>query len=454
MNLLGSHLGGRSFPLVDAPPCWVNQDRRGSKWYAWLAWVQLASGCLGQADGPAILSITPSIVSPEADTPAQIEGRNLQDRVKINLDDDSSPEIDSRWLVRVGDTEARDVTLLDRSTLSALIPAGLSPGVYDVSVTVPGGSVFRLPEALTVRQWQTGSGPDASAGGASGQGGADAGGSAGAAGASSSVDPGGPCTEFSPPERLSGFGLTGNLYGPTLSLDARELAFAHFNTAESVVIAWRSDRGLVFSPAASVAGINGAGNNGTPFLTRDGLTLYFYSDRSGGIGSRDIWQAHRADPSAAWQDLAPVPGINSSSLDHLPTLSADQLTLVFASNRSTGLGGGDLWIAERSSVSENFSPPRNLVTLNTPVEDSGPSLSSDGLALYFSSKRPSEGTSDIWVATRPDRGSSFGVPLELDAVNSPSDDLNVTLSPDGLELILSSNRSGSYQLWRSLRSCP
>jgi Tol biopolymer transport system component len=220
-----------------------------------------------------------------------------------------------------------------------------------------------------------------------------------------------------------------------------------------VVSARRSDRGPVFSLATSVAGINGAGNNGTPFLTQDGLTLYFYSDRSGGVGSRDIWQAHRSDASAAWQGLAPVPVINSSSLDHLPTLSADQLTLVFASDRA-GLGASDLWIAERSSVSVNFSPPQNLVALNTPVEDSGPSLSSDGLTLYFSSKRPSASTSDIWVATRPDRGSSFGTPVKVDAVNSPGDDLNVTVSPDGLELILSSNRSGAYQLWRSLRSCP
>jgi hypothetical protein len=438
---------------MDPPRCWLNQDRRGSEWYAWVVLVQLASGCFGEADDPAILSITPSIVSPESDTPAQIEGRNLQSRVKIVLDDDSPPEIDSHWAVRVGGTEAREVTLIDRSTLSALIPAGLPPGVYDVSVTVPGGSMFRLPEALTVKQLEPGSSPDASAGGASGQGGVAAGGSAGAAVENPSVNAGGPCTEFSPPERLSGFGLTGNLYGPALSLDALQLVFAQFSTAESLVTARRSDRGTVFAPATSVTGINGAGNNGTPFLTQDGLTLYFYSDRAGGLGSRDIWQARRSDPSAAWQNVAPVPVINSSSLDHLPTLSADQLTLVFASNRS-GLGRADLWIAERTSVLGNFSPPQNLVALNTPVEDSGPSLSSDGLALYFSSQRPSEVASDIWVATRPDRGSSFGMPVKVDAVNSPGDDLNVTLSPDGLELILSSNRSGSYQLWRSLRSCP
>jgi len=439
---------------MDPPRCRLNQDRRGSQWCAGVALAHLAWGCLGQADDPAILGMTPSLASPEADTPVQIEGRNLQNRIKIILDDDSPPEIDSHWAVRVGGTEARDVTLIDRSTLSALIPAGLPPGVYDVSVTVPGGAVFRLPEALTVRQWEPASGPDASAGGPGGQGGvADAGGSADAGVVSGPLDTGGPCSEFSPPERLSGFGLTGNLYGPTLSLDAQQLFFAQFSTVEAVVSARRSDRGPVFSLATSVAGVNAAGNNGTPFLTQDGLTLYFYSDRAGGVGSRDIWRAHRSDPSAAWQDVAPVPVINSSSLDHVPTLSADQLTLVFASDRS-GLGGGDLWIAERGSVSANFSPPQNLRALNTPVEDSGPSLSSDGLTLYFSSKRPSATTSDIWVATRPDRSSSFGTPVKLDAVSSPADDLNVTLSPDRLELVLSSNRSGSYQLWRSLRSCP
>src|SRR6476620_2273519 len=149
---------------MDPPRCQLNQNRRGSEWYAWVACVQLAWGCFGQADDPRILSITPSIVSPEADTPAQIEGRNLQNRVKIILDDDSPPEIESDWAVRVGGTDARDVTLIDRSRLSALIPAGLSPGVYDVSVSVPGGAIFRLPKALTVREAEPASGPDASAG--------------------------------------------------------------------------------------------------------------------------------------------------------------------------------------------------------------------------------------------------------------------------------------------------
>jgi Tol biopolymer transport system component len=73
------------------------------------------------------------------------------------------------------------------------------------------------------------------------------------------------------------------------------------------------------------------------------------------------------------------------------------------------------------------------------------------LTLYFTSDR--EGDNDLWGTSRPNLGSPFASPQNLGSVNSAGSDLDPALTPDGLELFFSSDRSGSQQLWRSLRTC-
>ena len=72
--------------------------------------------------------------------------------------------------------------------------------------------------------------------------------------------------------------------------------------------------------------------------------LFFQSRRPGGLGSWDIWVTTRETTNAEWS--APVnlgPPVNSSNNDGDPCISADGSTLFFWSNRSGGLGGGDIW---------------------------------------------------------------------------------------------------------------
>jgi hypothetical protein len=40
--------------------------------------------------------------------------------------------------------------------------------------------------------------------------------------------------------------------------------------------------------------VNGPGDDGSPWLSKDGTTLYFFSTRTGGYGGRDIWYTTRA----------------------------------------------------------------------------------------------------------------------------------------------------------------
>ena len=78
--------------------------------------------------------------------------------------------------------------------------------------------------------------------------------------------------------------------------------------------------------------------------------------------------------------------VNSQSDDTAPSISADGLSLFFDSFRSGGSGGQDLWVTTRATISDPWGTPVNLgTTVNSSSHDAQPNISSDGLSLYFSS---------------------------------------------------------------------
>jgi hypothetical protein len=161
------------------------------------------------------------------------------------------------------------------------------------------------------------------------------------------------------------------------------------------------------------------------------------------------------------QNLGPI--INSSSSDYSACVSVDGLELYFCSERPGGFGAGDIWVSTRQSVNDPWGTPANLgSTVNSPYSDSYPSLSSDGLTLYFSdaysgSPRPGGlGGGDIWMTTRPSRSASWGTPVNMGVpINSSNLDISPTISGDGLTLVFTSNNRsggiGSWDLWMSTR---
>jgi len=92
------------------------------------------------------------------------------------------------------------------------------------------------------------------------------------------------------------------------------------------------------------------------------------------------------------------PTVNSSSRDSGPSISADGLSLFFHSTRPGGFGERDLCVATRRTVSESFGNPVNLgPIINSSAKDAQPNLSSDGLSLFFHSDRSGGiGDTDLW----------------------------------------------------------
>lgn len=101
--------------------------------------------------------------------------------------------------------------------------------------------------------------------------------------------------------------------------------------------------------------------------------------------------------------------VNSPFAEQTPTLSPDELSLYFQSDRPDGAGGLDIWVAHRDCVGCPWGAPRNLTVINTAVAEFAPNISADGHLFFFASNRPGgQGLNDIWVSHRTDRHDDFG----------------------------------------------
>ncbi|MBC8471237.1 MAG: PD40 domain-containing protein [Planctomycetes bacterium] len=150
------------------------------------------------------------------------------------------------------------------------------------------------------------------------------------------------------------------------------------------------------------------------------------------------------------------PSVNSSLRDSGPCISSDGLSLYFDSKRGGGSGADDIWVTTRETVQDPWGEPVNLgPTVNSSSWDFGPMITANGLELYFGSTRPGGyGAIDGWVTTRASVSEPWGEPVNLGStVNSSAEDAGI-VSADGLSFIISSNRSGGYggqDLWISTR---
>ena len=184
-----------------------------------------------------------------------------------------------------------------------------------------------------------------------------------------------------------------------------------------------------------------------PSISADGLALYFHSNRPGGYGDYDLWVAKRPTTNDSWEEPFNLgPPVNTSARDQSPSISADGLELYFSSDPPGGHGEHDLYVSTRATPDDDWNSPVNLgAVVNTSSVDRYPSISADGLELHFNSNRPGGyGNLDIWITTRTTRDDPWGIPEHLSApINTFADDRFPSISSDGLALFFYSfQRSG------------
>ncbi|HEY0505541.1 MAG TPA: TolB-like protein [Lysobacter sp.] len=190
--------------------------------------------------------------------------------------------------------------------------------------------------------------------------------------------------------------------------------------------------------ALSEFGIEGMGVVSTPAsevrasVSPDGRRIVWgSSDRSGGPGGRDLWQASLVD--GRWQDATPL-SINTLSKDYDPMFSADGRWLYFFSDRPGGHGSDDLY---RAAVRDDgsFGAAENLGPgVNSRGAEWAPTPSRDGRHLLFASDGfGGAGGQDLFVARW--NGEAFVDPKAVPGVNTAGDEFDATWLGDGRAIV-------------------
>jgi Tol biopolymer transport system component len=206
--------------------------------------------------------------------------------------------------------------------------------------------------------------------------------------------------------------------------------------------------------------VNSEYREGLPTVTADGLTLAFSSERSGGLGGFDIWMTTRPTKESPWGPLTNLGSpINSEGSDLCGCISSDGCSLYFSTGLSIGDDGfnygGDVYVTRRPTRDSPWEPPINLglIASHGGSGNWDPSISGDGLALFFDSDYADVSLlPDIWLATRTRNSSEWGTPVLLGPeINTQYGEQKPSISADGSTLYWGSGGAiyDTWDLWQS-----
>ena len=145
--------------------------------------------------------------------------------------------------------------------------------------------------------------------------------------------------------------------------------------------------------------INSKKHDSWPSMTKDG-TIYFYSDREGGMGGTDIFFTKLINGEYSKVESLGLP-VNTKYNESDPYVARDGSYIVFCSGSPLrkGYGKGDLYITFKKkdgSWSETINMGKGI---NSVSSETRPMLTKDGKYIFFS--RENGGTLDIyWVNTK------------------------------------------------------
>jgi hypothetical protein len=194
------------------------------------------------------------------------------------------------------------------------------------------------------------------------------------------------------------------------------------------------------------------GEDWTPFLSFDGLTRYTSRVRTAVFYDGRMYEATREQPFGPFTSVREITELNQASTHVLaPWVSADNLRMYYHTEESTG------WyirVSERALVGDPWAHGTDISELNAFAKyNQTPKLTEDELTIFFDSYGPDVVPEDldIYMATRPDRGSPFSNITNLAQINTEWSEISPSPRPDGLELYFTSSRNGILQIFKASR---
>ncbi len=202
------------------------------------------------------------------------------------------------------------------------------------------------------------------------------------------------------------------------------------------------DKKSKWSTPVPVQGINSEFEEGTPSFSADFKELYFTRCEVGKREKKGCKIMYSRRSGDKWSDPKNLGILPDSLIAAHPSLSKDGLTLYFVSDIAGGFGKKDIWKVTRLRPGDGWSKPVNLgPDINTPGDELFPYIREDG-TLYFSSDGLiGMGGLDIFKAT-PQPDGSWMVTNMKPPINSFADDFGIAFEDSNEKGIFSSTRKG------------
>jgi outer membrane protein OmpA-like peptidoglycan-associated protein len=226
-------------------------------------------------------------------------------------------------------------------------------------------------------------------------------------------------------------------YFPVLTADQQTLIYTrregNNNTDdEDIVVSRKDERGRWLAPVSISKNINSSLNEGTSAISADGRKLIFTSCVGrDGWGSCDLYESNKiGEQWSEPKNLGQL--VNSSDWESQPSLSADGRTLYFVSDRRGGVGRRDIWISTLD-VKGNWTRARNLgKEINTINDEISPFIHVNNSTLYFATNGLTGfGGYDIHYSVRDNNGK-WSTPVNMGApINNHEDQFSLFVTADG-----------------------
>ncbi len=172
-----------------------------------------------------------------------------------------------------------------------------------------------------------------------------------------------------------------------------------------------------FANPKNVIELNSGSNETHAVVSADNLRCFFSTARDDPTMTQymDIWYAERPDTAVPFTVIGPAPNLNTPGTERSNTLLSDELTFYISRISGRPSGDWDIYVTTRPNTSQPFSTPALVPELSTTANELDPTVSSDGLEMYFETLV--NGDNKIMRTTRLNTASPWGVPqlvTELD----------------------------------------